>query len=432
MAKIAFIGVGKLGQACAEMIAEHHTVKGYDIVPREPTNFEMSDTLVGAVQGSDFVFVAVPTPHDPKYDGSAPTSHLPVKDFDYTPVKQVLTEINTVIAPNQIVVLISTVLPGTVRRDLAPLITTGKLVYNPYLIAMGTVKWDMVNPEMVMIGTHDGSQTAEAAALVDFYETVMRNSPRYEIGTWEEIESLKVFYNTFISAKIGLVNMVQDVAERLGNMDAGRVCRALAASTRRISGPAYMTPGMGDSGACHPRDNIALRWLSTELDLGYDLFGEIMNSREVQAKNMAKTMSTWAKSLGNVPTVIVGKTYKPLVPYVDGSSSMLVAHYLEEMGHEVHYYDPILGLAPPPNLGPAVFLMAHDPETTYGEQLDHVHEFMRERYSSHAARAHLAQDDVRNGVDIAPGSVVIDPWRKMKDFRSDIRVVPYGNTRQPT
>ena len=117
---------------------------------------------------------------------------------------------------NQILVLISTVLPGTVRNQIVPLITNPKFVYNPYLIAMGTVAWDMVNPEMIMIGTENGEESLEAHSLVHFYNEIMENNPRYELGTWDECECIKVFYNTFISAKIGLVNMIQDVAERQG------------------------------------------------------------------------------------------------------------------------------------------------------------------------------------------------------------------------
>ena len=140
--------------------------------------------------------------------------------------------------------------------------------------------WDMVHPEMIMLGTRNGEDTAATQALRKLYRTIINNTPREIIGTWEEIESIKVFYNTFISMKIGLVNMVQDVAERLGHMNAEAVCDALAGSTRRIMGPAYMTPGMGDGGACHPRDNIALRHLAERLDLGYDLFDAVMRSRE--------------------------------------------------------------------------------------------------------------------------------------------------------
>ena len=50
-----------------------------------------------------------------------------------------------------------------------------------------------------------------------------------------------------------------------------------------------MKLGMGDGGAC-PRDNIALRWMAENLNLGYDLFDAVMLSREVQAENMAKRL----------------------------------------------------------------------------------------------------------------------------------------------
>ena len=32
---------------------------------------------------------------------------------------------------------------------------------------MGSVAWDMINPEMVMIGTEDGTETGDAKELVD-------------------------------------------------------------------------------------------------------------------------------------------------------------------------------------------------------------------------------------------------------------------------
>ena len=212
MASIGFIGVGKLGQACAEMVAEVHDVVGYDINPVEPENFTMVNTLEEAVIVQDIVFVAVQTPHDPQYDGKAPTSHLPNKDFDYSIVIDVLKQVNEVATKEQLIVLISTVLPGTVRREFVPILANTRFIYNPYLIAMGTVKWDMVNPEMVMIGTQDGSETGDAKELVDFYKTIMQNEPRYVIGTWDECECIKVFYNTFISAKVSLVNMIQDLS----------------------------------------------------------------------------------------------------------------------------------------------------------------------------------------------------------------------------
>ena len=434
MASIGFIGVGKLGQACAEMVAEVHDVVGYDISARSPENFKMVPTLEQAVQGQDIVFIAVETPHDPQYDGKAPTSHLPNKDFDYSVVKDVLRQVNAVATPSQLIVLISTVLPGTVRSQLQPLITNARFIYNPYLIAMGTVKWDMVNPEMVMIGTEDGSETGDAKELVDFYKTIMQNEPRYIIGTWEETECIKVFYNTFISAKVSLVNMIQDVAEKLGHVNAEVVCDALAASDRRIMGPGYMKPGMGDGGACHPRDNIALRHLAERLDLGYDLFDAVMRSREVQAENMAKKLVDLtiigAGVTPPMPVIIVGKAYKPLVPYDAGSSSMLVGHYVESMGAKLYYLDEVMGEIPPQEVldNPAVYLLAHNPQITNGEQLDYVKGWYANHRVTGADEALTVATANGTALAFAKGSVVVDPWRKTPEL-SGVNVVHYGNTR---
>lgn len=431
--KVGFIGVGKLGQACAEMVAEVHDVVGYDISPRTPENFEMVDTMAEAVQGRDIVFIAVETPHDPLYDGKAPTSHLPNKDFDYTVVKKVLREVNEIATKEQLIVLISTVLPGTTRRELEPLIPNSRFVYNPYLIAMGTVKWDMVNPEMIMIGTNDGSETGDAKQLVDFYKTIMQNDPPYHVGTWDECECIKVFYNTFISAKVSLVNMIQDVAEKQGNINSEFVCDALAKSDRRIMGPAYMKPGMGDGGACHPRDNIALRWLAEELGLGYDLFGAIMESREVQAKNMAEFLINQTDHISwhKTPIVIVGKAYKPLVPYEAGSASMLVGHFVEEAGYKVHYFDGECDEFPPEDLAASVFLLAHNEKITYGDQLNNVGDWYKDHNIAEADEALTICTGRGYTINIPEGSIIVDPWRTTTDFvGSGARVVHYGNTRK--
>ena len=288
--KIGFIGVGKLGKEAAEVMAEKHDVIGYDLVKVEPSNFKMVETVEEVCKDREMIFIAVPTPHDPSYDGRFPTSALPNKDFDYSIVKQVLQDVDKYTTKEQLVVLISTVLPGTVRREFIPLVHNFRFIYNPYLIAMGSVKWDMVNPDMIIIGTEDGTTTGDAEMLVNFYETFVSPGTRYEIGTWDEAEGIKIFYNTFISTKIALVNMIQDVAEANWNMNVDVVTGALERSTMRIVSPMYMKAGMGDGGGCHPRDNIALRYMAEQYGLGYDLFGSIMEAREIQAKNMARKL----------------------------------------------------------------------------------------------------------------------------------------------
>jgi UDPglucose 6-dehydrogenase len=408
MKKVGFIGIGKLGMPCAEAMAIHYEVTGYDIYPKHSDVIKISDNLRGAVTGKDIVFVAVQTPHDPDYDGSKPITHLPNKDFDYTTVKEVLKEIDVWASPDQLVVLISTVLPGTVRRELRPCITNARFIYNPYLIAMGSVEWDMINPEMVIIGTEDGNETGDAKQLIDFYKPLMQNSPRYVVGTWDEAESIKIFYNTFISTKVGLVNMIQDVAMKNGNINVDVVTDALANSTIRIISSKYMTAGMGDAGPCHPRDNIALRWLAENLNLGYDIFDTVMHAREQQAKNLAKFLKR-IQIEKNLPIFIMGKAYKPDVDYCDGSYSLLIGHYLDEIQAKYFYVDPLTNDQPPFDGVPVIAFLAHNREVTYGYTGE---QSLQEFYC-----------------DLEPGSTVVDPWRKYPKDNHLYEVIHYGNTR---
>lgn len=409
--KVGFVGIGKLGLACAQVMAEAgHDVTGYDIYPRQSDTVKIAVNLQEAIEGKEIIFVAVQTPHDPIYDGSQPITHLENKDFDYTIAKDVLRGVNQFVQPNQMVVLISTVLPGTTRRQLRENITNARFVYNPYLIAMGSVEWDMVNPEMVIIGTEDGDTTGDAAELIEFYKGFMQNDPRYVVGTWDEAECIKIFYNTFISAKVGLVNMIQDVAIKNGNINVDVVTEALASSNMRIMGPKYMIAGMGDAGPCHPRDNIALRWLAEELELGYDMFDAIMHAREKQAKLMAEVLVKEANA-ANLPIYIHGKAYKPNVAYCDGSYSLLVGWYCNAAGIDPVYIDPLTEFSKPDSVK-GVVLLAHNQKITYG-------------YSG-------LTDEQPLYCKIESGSVVVDPWRKYTTDDTTIKVVHYGNTRGQT
>lgn len=379
--KIGFIGLGKLGLECAEVMATKHDVIGYDVRKDiESKTIKITNNIDDTVKGKDFTFIAVPTPHAENYDGRFPTTHLPSKDFNYEIVKDVLKEIQH-IKSDSVITLISTVLPGTIRREFLEYIEPTRFIYNPYLIAMGTIKHDMEYPEMIIIGAQEiDSQYIEK--LKEFYTTFTLGELRFEIGTWDEAEAIKIFYNTFISMKLSFVNMVLDVAEKNKNMNVDTVINALNRSTKRIISTMYMKAGMGDGGPCHPRDNIALSSLSKRLNLGYDLFGEIMKIREKQAENLADKLI----SFGN-PIVILGSSYKPGVQFLDGSYGLLVGYYIQEKSNLKVSYDK-------------------EPETkeilTY--LLGHMKQF--------------------NKYDFRKGSVVVDPWGECSN--NDCNVVYYG------
>jgi UDPglucose 6-dehydrogenase len=154
-----------------------------------------------------------------------------------------------------------------------------------------------------------------------------------------------------------------------------------------------MVAGMGDGGPCHPRDNIALRYMTKELNLNYDLFDSIMYSREQQARNLAKFLVDLSVEHG-LPILIHGYTYKPNVPYTDGSYSALVGYYCEQLNYHPTYVDPNTH----PEAGPfsAVVLLAHNIKELYCE---------------------LPKD-----------CIIVDPWRT---FSKDgvYKVIHYGDTR---
>ena len=403
--KIGFVGLGKLGLDVAEVMSEYHEVTGYDIRPvKSDYNITMTNNLKDCVEGKDIVFIAVPTAHDPAYDGRHATSHLPPKDFDYSVAVNVTANVDSLVTKDTLIVMISTMLPGTVRREIAPLIKNGRFIYNPYLIAQGTVKYDFLNPEMVMIGTSDGSETGDAKMLADFYDAMItKTGCRFELGTWEEVESMKIFYNTVITAKLCLVNMIQDAAMAIGNMNVDKVTNALKHSTDRIMGPKYMTAGLGDGGGCHPRDNIALRSFAIKHNFNYDLFDAIVVAREEQANNMAKFFEK-INVPKTMPVVILGSGFKPGVDQKEGSPSILVGYYLEKLGYSVSYdveqfeenavYKQI---ACPSLKSPAAYLIGWP---------NHFTEYPFSR-----------------------GSIVVDPWRSFDTERTEVTIYHYGNTR---
>jgi len=409
---IGFIGLGKLGLDCAEVFAEQYSVFGFDIYSRQSGSVNICKSVDELVKNSDWIFIAVPTPHEEGYDGSVPSSHMEPRDFSHDAVIDSIKSVNKYANTPKNVVLISTVLPGTTRRHFANLLDKKhQFFYNPYLIAMGSVKWDMVNPEMIMIGTETGSDE-QVQDLIDIYKPIMQSDPRYVTGTWDECEAIKIFYNTFISTKVGLANMIQDCAMKVGNIDVDVVTDALANSTMRIMGPKYMTAGMGDSGACHPRDNIALRWMAQEYDFGYDIFDTIMTAREQQAKNLAKFLVEQSEINNGIPVVIHGKSYKPDVPYCIGSYSTLVGHYVKELGHSVSYVDPLADDTTDvvdDIASPAVILLAHNRQVTYG--------YTGEDTTDHAY------------FEFAPASIIVDPWRVTEE-KYNMKVIHYGNTRK--
>ena len=361
--KVGFIGLGKLGLPCALAVESRgHKVVGYDpseqvkdIIDTKKLQYQeiwaqehldkskiKIKSIEEVVKHSEIIFVPIQTPHGEKFEGS---TRIPEErsDFDYTFLKKGVGDLSDEIerqGKDKIVIIISTVLPGTIRKEIIPLLGKHtKLCYNPFFIAMGTTMRDFLSPEIVLFGVDDNGAAKKAKR---FYKT-LHHSPFYET-TIENAELTKVIYNTFISTKVSFVNTVMEMCHHLPNTNVDDVTNALKMCDDRIISHKYLSGGMGDGGGCHPRDNIALSWLSDKMNLSYNWFDSIMMQREVQTDWLAdlieETSFKYKGCVDGYPIQILGKSFKPETNITTGSPSILLKNILEERGHNIEMWDP--------------------------------------------------------------------------------------------
>lgn len=421
--RVGLVGLGKLGVPVAlAMSLRGHDVMGYDVDEskmqkvrfphreRGPNGEPSIEPLLqesalrfgplqDVVDHAEIIFVAVQTPHDPLYEG---VTRLPEErvDFDYTYLRQAIGNLSDAVdrgGREKIVIVISTVLPGTMRREILPRISPlVKLCYNPFFIAMGTTIDDFVDPEFVLFGVRDEDAARSAE---QFYRT-LHEKPFFRT-TIENAELIKVSYNTFISMKIAYANAIMEICHKIPGCDVDDVTKGLSLATERLLSPRYLRGGMGDGGGCHPRDNIALSWLARQLDLSYDWFENLMLCRERQTDWLADLVEEHHKRRGYAHRFvgIYGRSFKRGTNLTIGSPATLLANILKERGYEVGMYDPYIDEGPCPFKAAGVYFVA----TNHDE---------------------FAASDFAFPAD----SVVLDPWRYIPD-RRDVELVHVGVNR---
>jgi UDPglucose 6-dehydrogenase len=394
---VGVVGLGRLGLPVAVALA----LRGYDVVGSDLDPARMSwsvlssqergpsgsGSLVSSVDETlplrftgltellaevECVLVAVETPHESDYEGITP---LPVMraDFGYDALATAVGDIARLSLRHMEIGVVSTVLPGTMRGRILPLAGRHRLVYCPFFVGMGTVAADLSNPEFILLGGDDPGDSKVADLL-----TGLAPAPVFRVS-YETAELAKVLYNTFVSAKVSLANLTQRMSHEV-RADAGDVLAILRAGDRRLLSGAYLAPGMGDGGPCHPRDNIALSWLARRHGVESDLFSAVMETRQ---DYVAWIGGLLVRLAGDRQTIVLGTAFKPGTDLTTGSSTVLMLDLLRRNGvHPIVVERPAeLATAGLPASPSAYFIGCPEPE------------FLEHPFPS--------------------GSLVLDPWHRV-------------------
>ena len=308
---VGIVGSGKIGNMLKNLLINNHGIqtKGYDI--------RKDSDSVDSVAQSDIIWICVDTPTSGWRD------NIDEQPEDYSTVN-LESALDQFAQPGKTVVIGCTVSPGTTRRLNEKYNCT--LIYMPFLISQGNILDDMQESDCWFVGGDCPYQL----------ETLIKriSSSPINFGTWEEAELGKALYNSWIIQKINFANWAGDLASGIGNCNVGTVMNWLKCSNKLITSPAYMTPGWGDGGSCHPRDNLMMSWLSQKLDLNYDPAWNQHSIRFAQARLVAKRAITTG-----FPIIILGKSYKSDVDDITGSYSIIVAEYIKQLGGTVYFED---------------------------------------------------------------------------------------------
>lgn len=234
---IGIIGYGFVGKAVAQL-SEVYDVEIYD------PYVEGYDSLKAFKQ--KYVFVCVPTP---------------VRDngtYDLSIVEDTARKWAEMRTPDSILILKSTISPGTTER-LCKELYTNRIVHNPEFLTQRTAMMDFRNPLEVIVGGHPGA-VAEVLAMYKGYYPFGDQDPKYIATEAKVAELVKIVRNSYYATKVSFFNEISDLCWALDveYIDFRKVF-TLEGEHPWVSAQHTMVPGpdgqMGFGGACLPKDS---------------------------------------------------------------------------------------------------------------------------------------------------------------------------------
>jgi UDPglucose 6-dehydrogenase len=284
-----------------------------------------------AVLNSDVTFICVGTPSIT--DGS----------IDLTYVKETTKKIGGVLRNKSgwhVVVVKSTVIPGTTRDVVLPLLeiesekTVGidiGLAVNPEFLREGIAVHDFLNPDRIVIGAEDEKSRQMLQMLYDTFHSLLMTT------SLSAAEMIKYASNAFLATKISFINEIGNLCKRL-NIDTYEVADGVGLDGR--IGRAFLDSGIGWGGSCFPKDLDALIAWAKHQKEKTSILDSVVAVNEAQPLRLVMLLKRHLPDLQGVTIGVLGLAFKPNTDDIRESRAIPVINKLLLEGAKVKAYDP--------------------------------------------------------------------------------------------
>ena len=278
-----------------------------------------------AVERSQVIFIAVPTPP------------LPDGDVDLSFVEKVAREIASVLTDYRVIVDKSTVPVKTGEKVAESIKRYNRhgakfdVVSNPEFLREGCAVADLMHPDRIVIG----AQSERAIDLMKkVYEPFMAPMLVTDVSS---AELIKHCANSFLALKISYINAVSAICEASG-ADVEKVADGIGMDHR--IGRDFLNAGIGYGGSCFPKDIAAFIAISEQLGKPFTLLKEVQRINEGQKARFLKTIRDTLWVLREKRIAVWGLTFKPDTDDLRSSVAIEVVEQLLREGAHVVAYDP--------------------------------------------------------------------------------------------
>lgn len=282
-----------------------------------------------SINKADAIFIAVGTPTEDENGGA---------DLSY--VYAVASELAEFIEDGAVIVTKSTVPVGTgdkikdIIRKAKPELSFD-VVSNPEFLREGCAVKDFLEPDRIIIGAE--SDKAEKV-MKRLYASLSNKSVPVLYTDIRTAELTKYASNAFLATKIGFINEMADICEKVG-ANIEDVSRGMGYDFR--IGMNYLSPGPGFGGSCFPKDTLALRKISIDAGVPSKIVESVILSNERRKISMAdKIKDICGGSVKNKTITILGVAFKANTDDIRYSPSLLIIPELIRDGAKIRAFDP--------------------------------------------------------------------------------------------